>query len=168
MSPREPVVTGEYYVPQRRREMTSLPGDSALPDWAVSQASAALKVGLTVPEIEQQLVAKGLSPSTAAAVVNAVLDGRLRASSAPPGPGDGALAAHRVASAVAVCVCLGLAYAFGGGLSVGRTTLLLLLPVACIWWADALESEYPPALVRWTAWVVLLVIVGYRAVLLML
>lgn len=134
----------------------------------MAEAKAALMIGHTRPQIEQQLVAKGLSPSVAAAVVTAVLEEYLRASSASPGPGDGALMVHRAASAAAVCLCLGLAYAFGGGESVGRTILWLLLPVACIWWAEVLESAYPPALVRGAAWVVLLLIGVYRVVLLLL
>lgn len=148
--------------------MSSQPGDSTHPDWAVTQATAALKIGLSVPEVEKQLVAKGLSPSTATAVVNAVLGGRLRTASTSPIPGDGGLTAHRVASVVAVCLCLGLAYAFDGGLSVGRTILWLLLPVACIWWAEELEDNAPPPLIRWVAWFVVLVIAGYRVVLLTL
>jgi hypothetical protein len=147
--------------------MFSPPGDSTLPDWALAQASAALKIGMSVPDVEQRLVAKGLSPSTASAVVTAVLEGRLRASQEVSGHNERAVTAHRAASAVAVCICLALAYAFGGGLSVVVTALALLTPVACIWWAEALTSAFPPA-VRWTAWVVLLFIAGYRVLLLLL
>jgi hypothetical protein len=142
----------------------SAPGD--LPDWALAHASAALKIGRTVPQIEQQLVAKGLAPSTATAVVNAVLEGRLQTGSASSVPREGVLTAHRVASVPAVCLCLGLAYAFGGGQSVGRTTLWLLLPVACIWWAEVFADNAPPPPIRWVAWLVVLFIAGYRVVLL--
>jgi hypothetical protein len=146
----------------------AVPPGSSPPDWAKAQATAALKIGLSVPEIEQGLVAQGLTPSTASAAVNAALEDRLRATAAPLDAGDRALTAHRLASAFAVCVCLGLAYAFGGGESVGRTVLWLLLPVACIWWADLFASDYPPALIRWAAWVLLIVIGVYRVVLLSL
>jgi hypothetical protein len=148
--------------------MPSVPGDSSLPDWALAEASAALNVGQSVPDIEKRLVAKGLSPSTATAVVNAALEGRVHASSAPTGPSEGALTIHRVASVVAVCICLGLAYAFGGGISVGRTVLWLFLPVACIWWAELLANISPPTLVRWIAWVVVALIGVYRVVLLII
>jgi hypothetical protein len=148
--------------------MSSRPDDSALPDWAVAQASAALKLGMSVPDIEQRLVTKGLSPSTATAVVTAVLEGRLRESPAAPGPSEGALTAHRTASAVVACICLVLAYAFGGGPSVGRTALWLMLPVACIWWAEVLTDGSPPTLVRWASWILLLLIGGYRVVLVLL
>jgi hypothetical protein len=73
---------------------------------------------------------------------------------------------HRIASVAAVCVCLGLAYAFGGGYSVGLTTSWLLLPVAAIWWAELMVAVSPPTLVRWAAWVVVVLIAGYRVVLL--
>jgi hypothetical protein len=148
--------------------MPSSPGDSSLPNWALAEADAALRLCLSVPEIERRLVAKGLPPATATAVVNAVLDARLRASSAPPDTGDQSLMVHRGASAVVACVCLGLAFAFGGGESIGRTVLWLITPLAAIWWAETMESSAPPALVRWVAWGVLLLIVGYRVVLLSL
>jgi hypothetical protein len=123
---------------------------------------------MSVPDIEQRLVGKGLPSSTAAAVVTAVLEGRLRTSQEASGASERAVTAHRAASAVAVCICLALAYAFGGGPSVGRTALSLLLPVACIWWAEVLTANSPPTLVRWVAWVVLLLIAGYRVLLLLL
>jgi hypothetical protein len=148
--------------------MPPLPADSSLPDWAVAQASAALKVGLSVPEIERLLVTKGLPPPTATSVVNAVLEGRVRASEAPLERAERSRASHRIASAVAACACLALAYAFGGGLSAARTLLWLLLPVVCIWWAEAVEPAVPPALVRLVAWIALLAIGGYRVVLLSL
>jgi hypothetical protein len=145
--------------------MPASPGDSTLPDWALDHARAALRLGLSVPEVEQRLVAKGLAPSTATAVVNAILEGHLQATSEPSGSSEDAATAHRAASAVVACMCLGLAYAFGGGESVGRTVLWLLLPVACIWWAEVFEAN-SPTLVRWTAWAVLLLIGMYRTVLL--
>jgi hypothetical protein len=134
----------------------------------MAQADAALKIGQSAPQIEQGLIAKGLSPAVATAVVTAVLESRLHASYAASEPSDGALMAHRVASAVVACLCLGLALMFGGGLSAAKTALWLLLPVACIWWAEMLESVSPPILIRWTAWVVLVLIGVYRVVLLLL
>lgn len=147
--------------------MPTSPADSTPPDWALAHARAALRLGLSVPEVEQRLVAKGLSPSTAAAAVNVVLEDRVQASSAFAGPSERAVTAHRAAAAVAACLCLGLAYAFGGGLSAARTVLWLFVPVAYIWWAETLSSS-PPAAVRWTAWVVVLLVGAYRVVLLTL
>jgi hypothetical protein len=50
--------------------MTPLPDGSTPPEWAVAKVEAALNVGLSVPEIEKLLVAKGMSPSMAAGVVS--------------------------------------------------------------------------------------------------
>lgn len=148
--------------------MPSTPAESPPPDWAIAQADAGLKIGQSVPEIEQRLVAKGLSPSTAAAAVTAVLEGRVRASQAPFEGAERPLTLHRIAS-VAVCgVCLVLANAYGGGWSVGKTLAWLMLPVVCIWWAEVMEQNLPPALIRWVAWFALLAILGYRVVLLSL
>jgi hypothetical protein len=51
----------------------------ALPEWAVAKARAALRVGMKVPEIEQRLVAGGLSPAAAEAVVTRILSRDVRA-----------------------------------------------------------------------------------------
>jgi hypothetical protein len=163
--------TGELLVSAaENRSMPTQPDESAIPEWAVAKASAALKVGMSVPDIERMLVAKGLSPKAATAVLNFVLEGRVQeqapVSAALPEPSEGELRLHRIASAVVACLCLVLAYPYGGGYSVGRTMLVLLLPVACIWWTELMESTTPPAIVRWAAWVVLLLIVGYRFMLL--
>ncbi|MBY0459922.1 MAG: hypothetical protein K2V38_21610 [Gemmataceae bacterium] len=140
----------------------------SLPDWAIDEAQASLKLGLSVPAIEQRLVAKGLSPRAATAAVNAALEKRLQASSVAAGPSEESLKAHRFGSAVAACLCLAMAAAFGGGMSAGKTFCWLMLPVACIWWPEVFGDATPPALVRWVAWGVLLLICGYRSVLLTL
>jgi hypothetical protein len=49
------------------------PHPSELPGWALGHAAAALKICLTVPEIEQQLIAKGLPAATAGAVALAAI-----------------------------------------------------------------------------------------------
>ena len=142
--------------------MPSSPMDRRIPDWATSQAEAGLRIGQTVPEIEQRLVAKGLSPSIAAAAVNAVLERHLRSSPALSVLSERSLTAHRAASALVVCLCLVLAYLYGGGESVGRTIPLILLPVVCIWWAEVFAGAGTSSLTRWVAWLVLLVVAGYR------
>jgi len=145
----------------------SSPTNSTLPDWAVLQASAALKIGQSMPEIERGLVAKGLAKETASAVVLAVLESRVRANP-PPGPSDRAMNVHRIASVLAVVICLGLAFVYGGGYSAGKTFLWLILPVGCIWLAESIVNSAPPSLVRWIAWVVVGLIVMYRVVLLLM
>ena len=43
----------------------SAPPDYPIPAWALAKVEAALKIGLTMPEIEKVLVAKGLSEEMA-------------------------------------------------------------------------------------------------------
>lgn len=148
--------------------MSTFSSDTPLPDWALREASAGLKIGLTVPQIEELLAAKGLSPATAKAVVNAVLEGSLRAASNAPGIGEKALWAHRAASRAVIGLSLGLAYQYGGGLSIGKTLLWLLGPTFCIWFAEVISSGVPPAFIRWAAWAAVVAILGYRVVLLAL
>ena len=59
---------------------TSDPSDpAALPEWAVAKARASLVLGMSVPEVEQRLVAAGLSPPAAEAVVTRLLSRDVRA-----------------------------------------------------------------------------------------
>jgi hypothetical protein len=136
------------------------------PDWAVAKVSAALQAGLRVPEIEQLLIAKGVSPANAAAIVTNVIEGRVRDTRTHSEQGERQVLVHRVASALVGCVCLLLAYWFGEGLSAGRTLLSILLPLACIWFPDFMEHTVPPPVLRSAAWLLLLVIAGYRVFLL--
>ena len=133
----------------------------------MAEADAALKLGLTAPQIEQRLVAKGLSPSMASAVVMGVLEGRLRAAE-PSAGSEKSRTAHGIASILVGLLCLMLAYGFGGGLSVAKTFLGMMLPLATIWWPEVMDSYLPPAILRWVAWLALLTIVVYRVVLLTL
>jgi hypothetical protein len=146
--------------------MSSLPVDSSLPDWAVRRADAALKIGQSVPEIERGLVAKGLSAALATAVVTAVLEGRVRAIQEPLERSERLRTAHRTASAVAACIGVGLAYGFGGGESAFKILRWLLVPLACIWWAELAEPSIPPRLIRWVAWLLLILFAGLPVVLL--
>jgi hypothetical protein len=144
---------------------------STLPEWAIEHTAASLRVGLPVPDIEQRLVARGLAPAVAAAVVNRVLEGRVARQSEEMGGGERGEFLHRALSSAVGGVCLVLAYWFGGGLSVGRTVLWLALPLACIWFPKAIArpaDPYRTAILRWVGWAVLALIGGYRVVLLLM
>jgi hypothetical protein len=116
--------------------MSSPPAEPSFPIWALARVDAALKLGQSLPEIEQGLVAKGLPPTMATAVVTNVLASQVR-TSRQTGPSKVSVLAHRIAVVVAIVVCLGLAYANGGRSSAGRTALLLVLPVGLIWFPGA-------------------------------
>ncbi len=47
-------------------------------DWAIEHARASLRVGVSVPEIERRLVARGLDPMIAEAAVTHALADRVR------------------------------------------------------------------------------------------
>jgi hypothetical protein len=118
-----------------------------------------------VPDVEQGLVARGLSPVVAAAVVTSVLEGWVREQREPLGEGEWGERLHRILSVVAGCTCLLLAYWFGRGLSVGRTLLWLPWPLACIWFPEMMgrsADSGAAAIIRFSGWVVLFLIGGYR------
>ncbi len=140
------------------------------PDWAVQHARAAMNVGLAVPEIEQRLIAKGLTPTEAAAVVTGVLEERLQIGT-PPHETDQGRTVARIVSLAAALVCLLLAYAFGGGPSAARSLLGVLPALACIWfpeWAALSADPDWTAAARGVGWLLLLLLAGYRIMLLLL
>ncbi len=148
----------------------AIAASSALPEWAIDYTVASLKLGLLVPDIEQRLVARGLTPAVAAAVVGRVLEARVAERSGAVG-GERGEFLHRALSAGAGCVWLLLAYWFGEGLSVARTAIWLALPLACIWFPEVMgrsADPYRASGLRWLSWVVLLLIGGYRVVLLLI
>lgn len=150
--------------------MGPAPDTPPLPDWAVEHARAALGLGLSVPEVEQRLVARGLPPVTAAAVVTSILETRVRRRFESLEQGEQRQRLHRLLSGFVGCVCLLLAYYFGGGMSAGKTLLWVLLPLACIWFPEEVAGytgSASAALLRWCGWLVLLVIGGYRILLIL-
>jgi hypothetical protein len=150
-------------LPEARSIADSPPGPASLTSWAVEEAGALLRMGQSVPEIEQRLVARGLTPAAAAAAVRSALEERARApldDTEEAEPGD---RVHRILSALVGCVCLVLAYSFGEGLSAAKTLISILGPLACIWFPEILGRS---PLSRWAGWFVLLLICGYRVVLL--
>jgi hypothetical protein len=139
-----------------------------LPDWAIEYVRASLRLGLSVPEMEKSLIARGLTPTAAAGLVTSVLEERVRGQIRPREAGEREDSLHRILSAVVACGCLLLGYLFGGGLSASLTALWILGPLACIWFPAYLTSRTPEGFIRWGGWVVLLLIGGYRIVLLSL
>lgn len=103
-----------------------------------------------MPEIEQRLIAKGLSAAEATAVLNAVLDGQLRGPQEDLDRDGNVWRLHFIASIVAACICMGLAYASGGGFSAVKTFLSLMLPLSCIWFVGSIY--------RWVAYHAVLIV----------
>lgn len=153
------------------RPLADSPFDSTpLPEWAIERARALLRTGVRVPQIEQRLVAQGLSPETATAVVDRLLKDRTRQQVGPLEQDDRRNRWHRLLSGVVGCGCVFLAYWFFGTWSACRTGIALLLPGACIWFPDEMgvyASKYSftvtslGVLIRWCGWLVL-VLIGLR------
>jgi hypothetical protein len=137
---------------------------SPTPQWAIERVQAALRLGLRVPEIEQQLITKGLTPEQATATVLAVLEGRIQQQAGPLATEERHKLLHQVASTVVAVSCVALAYWYGGyygsGYSAVRVFVVVLGPWLCIWlsWMGSTSQTG----LRLIAWLFLLIILAYR------
>jgi hypothetical protein len=137
----------------------------ALPDWAIDHARAWLAVGHGVPEVESRLVARGLDPATATAVLNRVLESHLKEVQTPSGNAGARESVHRILAALTGSVCLALAYGSGGGASAALTGVWLLAPVFCVCFPELAARSANPARAaefRFVGWGLVIVILGYR------
>ena len=132
---------------------------------------ASLRAGLTVPDIERKLVAKGLPPEVAEMVTMRVLAERVRGSLPDTPQHERRRMLHRVLSGVLACGCVGLGYRLGGGLSAGVALVWVLAPLACVWFGEATyfrvkfsrkESGAPGFMFRWMGWFLLTIYFLYR------
>jgi hypothetical protein len=90
-----------------------------LPEWAVQKAIAALRIGMSVPEVEKHLVNAGLSPSTAEAVVTRVLSQHVQAQALSRGHQEPSSGPEQLMAGVVAAVAIVL------GLAGGRPTSLM-------------------------------------------
>jgi hypothetical protein len=131
-----------------------------------------LHSGVAAPEIERRLASRGLSPGAAAAVLDKVLGDRARRRVEPLYQSEGRTRLHRIVSGVVGAVLVVFAYGFLGTWSACRTAIGILLPLACIWFPDAmafrrlrsLGSPVGGMVLRWGGWLVLLAVGIYRLV----
>jgi len=138
------------------------------PDWASEYVRACLRVRKSVPHIEELLVARGLTPAAATAVVTSVLEEQVGQPLRAWDEAERRALLHRILSAVFAGICILLGYWFGAGYSAAKTALWILGPLACIWfpeyfhyWARMSEED-----LRWIGWAFLILIGAYRIVLL--
>src|SRR5258708_7722673 len=129
---------------------TSDPTDpTALPAWAVEKARACLLLGMRVPEIQQQLVARGLSPSAAEAVTTRVLSGYVRAGTEPLKHHTPTQSTERLLALLVAAICVLLGLINGGTPSALVTGVLTLFALWRIWCRTGWT--------RWVGWFILIV-----------
>jgi hypothetical protein len=118
------------------------PGE--LPTWVLEYTDAALRCGLKAPEIETRLVMKGVSPAMAALAVPKCLENRFQALERSRKRRARWRAINRVASLVVAAGYLFLASLAKGPEGFLRCLLFLLLPLACIWFSEAMGKHVGP------------------------
>src|SRR5579884_3819536 len=97
-------------------------------DGAGERASELLPAGVRAPHLERELVAQGLSPEAAAAVVDKVLEERVRQQLQPLRQTDRHRLVHRLLSAAVGAVCVLAAYRSFGTYPACRIGVGALLP----------------------------------------
>jgi len=145
---------------------------ASTPEWVTGYASVLLKTGLRLPEVEERLVARGLTPELASKVVEELLEARIRQQVLAQKRLDRWKSLNRILSAVVAVVYIVIAYWSGGDSFAGEVTLELVLPLACIWFgveagrhfANTDNDPTPSVLIRLGGWL-LLIIVGIFVVL---
>jgi hypothetical protein len=152
--------------PRLDLDVTRPAGAPPGPDWPAERARAALNVGMSVPDVERQLVGKGLSPEEAAAVVRGVLEERLRTTAGPRELSTVELVLHRTLSMVFGVATVLAAFLSSGVMIATYVGILTAVAVGWIWrgrfwrWVSAVER--PSFGVRLAGWVLLGLIFLYR------
>ena len=94
--------------------MAGLSDNLMFPDWALESARTSLKMGLKMPDIEKLLVARGLTPDVASAVVTRALEERVRGHFEPMKERERSENLHRIFSLFVGFVCIVLGFLYGG------------------------------------------------------
>jgi hypothetical protein len=145
--------------------------NSAVPVWAIEEATAALAMDVSVSEIEKRLIAKGLTPMVAETVVMDLLKAQIARHVHPSEAIERNQFGHRALSSVVMYACIVLGFLYGEGYSAAEGFLGGALPLACIWFPIPMAARWGdnyPMLLRWAGWVALVAVLIYRVVLLTL
>jgi DNA-directed RNA polymerase subunit RPC12/RpoP len=131
--------------------------------WAEDYVEASHKVGLTVTQIEEHLVKRGLDRAAALTLIEMVLGKKVRARTQPLEAEDRHKFWHRLLALIVMAV-----YVFWGGAFMSIPMLMvmaLVLTSICFpGYLSARAGIAHPWILRWLAWLVLLIIVGRRFV----
>jgi hypothetical protein len=135
----------------------------AKPGWELERAKALLRTGATMPQIEQHLVAKGLSAEVARAAAEWAVEERVREPFDLLARAKRACRVDQILFTATACVIVGLAGWFFGTGAASRMAIKMLVFLAFIWfgqWAallqrvDTLQTRI--AILRWGGWILLL------------
>jgi hypothetical protein len=104
-------------------------------DWAIEHARASLRVGVSVPEIERRLIARGLDPMIAEAAVTHALADRIRE------PNESEIWQKIYWAIVIVVSTSSILFAFcvRGLVAAAVTLILVILLVFCAWFTQRLD-----------------------------
>ncbi len=141
----------------------------------VRHVQAMLKLGMTVSQIEQNLLSKGLQSAKATQVVERALESNVHEQLAPAVAAERRSFANRIASAVVGLVYISICYSRHGAQAAIQICLAIALPIACIWFPAAFGSftgfigvgraiafTTPALMVRIGGWLLLIVIGAFK------
>ena len=144
--------------------MDQAPPTEPPPEWAVTYARGAVRIGLRAPEIEEHLISRGLSPDAAHRLVMEIVEGAFQETAAPLDDTDRGKWLRLFVSALLGGACLLLAHWFGGERSVVLSLLWVVPELMAIWipeLTDTLDSDWGSR--SWfCGWAMLLLYLGYR------
>ena len=162
-----PSVSTEF--PEPRSLFNGHSDSQPFPEWAIDKANASWLIGLSVPEIEKRLVDRGLAPEVAAAVVTAALEAKVREKVERVRMEERSEFLHRILSVLAVGACLVMTYFTGANWM--RTSWVLLVALASIWFPEVMSRSSASEwtwYTRWIGWLAVLLMFCYRVWLLTL
>jgi hypothetical protein len=135
------------------------------PGWEYERATALLRTGATMPQIEQHLVGKGVSPEAAAVVAESVLEDRVRQQADPLRRAKQWALIHVFVSLAAALAVIGLALWLFNGRVALKTALAMPFYLSFIWfpewlhWLDWSTNRFdrrtPSGMIRLAGWLLL-------------
>ena len=131
-------------------------------DWAIEHARASLRVGVSVPEIERRLVARGLDPMIAEAAVTHALSDRIREKTEPY---ESVISrkTQRIAAIAIGSSWVLLVFCTGGKMAAARTLLFVAPIVVFIWFAQRIGAQRG-RLAYWVGWLLMLLYFLYKLI----
>ena len=148
----------------------SEPSKTEFPDSAVHYARAAVRLGMSIPEIEQHLVLRGLSREEANRLVMNVIEAGVCEASPHIETSNWGKPLRILLCTGIGALCVFLAYWYGGGPSVGRALIWVGPALVSIWIPELTDSSDSDWGIRslFAGWILLLLCLIYRSILVFL